>query len=77
MAVEEDLMRVMVTMEQQKEIIEEESEKSRIQRERARDSLWKQMELEGAVEKEQLIQRLEEASKLRGGKKKKRRGKKK
>jgi hypothetical protein len=35
------------------------------------------MELEGAVEKEQLIQRLEEASKLRGGKKKKRRGKKK
>jgi len=64
MAEEEALMRVFVLEEQKKEVIEEEAEKSRITRERAKDELWKQTTLEQQVDKEQLIQRLMEASKL-------------
>lgn len=41
MAEEEDLMRKFVIEEQKKEITEEEAEKSRILRERAKDELWK------------------------------------
>lgn len=52
MAEEEALMRVFVLEEQKKEVIEEEAEKSRITRERAKDELWKQTMLEQAVEKE-------------------------
>lgn len=46
MAEEEALMRVFVLEEQKKEVIEEEAEKSRITRERAKDELWKQTMLE-------------------------------
>lgn len=74
MAEEEALMRVHVLEEQKKEVIEEEAEKSRITWERAKDELWKQTMLEQAVEKEQLIQRLMEAAKLRGTRKRRRRG---
>jgi hypothetical protein len=55
MAEEEALMRVFMLEEQKREVIEEESEKSRITREREKDELWKQTNLEQAVEKEQLI----------------------
>ena len=41
MATEEELMRKHVIEEQKKEITEEEAEKSRILRERAKDDLWK------------------------------------
>jgi hypothetical protein len=52
MATEESLMRNFVIEEQKKEMQEEEAEKSRILRERAKDDLWKQTLLEQAVEKE-------------------------
>lgn len=74
MAIEEDGMRQFVIEEQKKEMNEEEAEKSRILRERAKDDLWKQTLLEQAVEKEQLIQRLMESAKLRATRKKRRRG---
>ena len=41
------------------------------------DEKWKMFMLETAIEKHQLIQQLMEASKLRGGKGKKKKGKKK
>lgn len=74
MAEEEALMWVHVLEEQKKEVIEEEAEKSRITRERAKDELWKQTMLEQAVDKEQLIQRLMEAAKLWATRKRRRRG---
>jgi len=52
MAEEEELMRKFVIEEQKKEITEEEADKSRIFREKAKDELWKQTMLEQSVEKE-------------------------
>ena len=77
MAEEDQSMRILNIEEQKNEQVEEESEKNQIARERARDALWDQMQKEAAIEKEQLIQRLEESAKLRGGKKKRKGGKKK
>lgn len=77
MADEEELMRVKNTQDQEQEMIEEEAEKNRLLRDHKREALWKETKMERAVEKEQLIQRLEEMAKFRGGKKKKKRGGKK
>lgn len=74
MAEEEALMRTKVLKDQAEEMDEEENEKSWMAREKAWDEQWDQMIVEQAVDKEQLIQRLEQMSKLRGSKKKKRRG---
>lgn len=77
MAEEERAMRILVTVEQKDEIMREEAERSRIAREKARDAAWKEFLMESELEKERLIQRLEDAAKMRKSKPKKKRGKKK
>lgn len=78
MAEEERNMRILVTMEQKDSMMKEEAELSRIQREKARDAAWKEFLMESELEKQRLIQRLEEAAKMRKSKpKRKGRGKKK
>lgn len=79
MAEEERAMRIITIAEQKDEIMKDEAEKSRIAREKARDAAWKEFLMESELEKQRLIQRLEEAAKMRKTrpKKKKRGGKKK
>ena len=52
MAEEEALMRTKVLKDQVEEMDEEENEKSRLAREKARDEQWDQMIVEQAVDKE-------------------------
>jgi hypothetical protein len=79
MAEEERAMRILVTAEQKDDIMKDEAEKSRIAREKARDAAWKEFLMESELDKQRLIQRLEEAAKMRKSrpKKKGRKGKKK
>lgn len=79
MAVEEGAMRILVTSEQKDEIMKDEAEKTRIATEKARDAAWKEFLMESELEKQRLIQRLEEAAKMRKSKpkRKKKGGKKK
>jgi hypothetical protein len=72
MADEESQMRILNTMEQKDTMVKEEAEANRIAREKARDAAWKEFLLESEVEKQRLIQRLEEAAKMRKSKPKKR-----
>jgi hypothetical protein len=58
-------------------MMKEEAELSRIAREKARDAAWKEFLMEAELEKQRLIQRLEEAAKMRKSKPKRRGGKKK
>lgn len=75
MAEEERSMKILDTAEQKDEIMRDEAEKSRIAREKARDAAWKEFLMESELEKQRLIQRLEEAAKMRKSKPKKRKGK--
>jgi hypothetical protein len=78
MSEEESQMRILNTMEQKDTLMKEEAELSRIAREKARDAAWKEFLMESELEKQRLIQRLEEAAKMRKSKpKRKGRGKKK
>ena len=79
MAAEEAAMRILVTAEQKDDIMKDEAEKTRIATEKARDAAWKEFLMEAELEKQRLIQRLEEAAKMRKSKpkRKKRGGKKK
>lgn len=79
MAEEERQIRILVTVEQKDEMMKEEAEMARIAREKARDAAWQEFLMEAELEKQRLIQRLEEAAKMRKNKPKKRgrRGKKK
>lgn len=79
MAAEEAAMRILVTAEQKDEIMKDEAEKTRIATEKARDAAWKEFLMEAELEKQRLIQRLEQASKMRKSKpkRKKKGGKKK
>lgn len=75
MADEENSMKILVIVEQREDIAKDEAEKSRIAREKARDAAWKEFLMESELEKQRLIQRLEEAAEMRK-KKPKRKGKK-
>lgn len=75
MAEEERSMKILVTAEQKDHIMQDEAEKSRIAREKARDAAWKEFLMESELEKQRLIQRLEEAAEMRR-KKPKRKGRK-
>lgn len=78
MAEEERAMKILVTVEQKDDMMKEEAELSRIAREKARDAAWKEFLMESELEKQRLIQRLEEAAKMRKAKpKRKGRAKKK
>lgn len=77
MAEEEGSMRILVTVEQKDAMMKEEAELSRIAREKARDAAWKEFLMESELEKQRLIQRLEEAAKMRKSKPKRKGGKKK
>jgi hypothetical protein len=78
MAEEERAMKILVTVEQKDDMMKEEAELSRIAREKARDAAWKEFLMESELDKQRLIQRLEEAAKMRKAKpKRKARGKKK
>jgi hypothetical protein len=75
MSTEEEAMSIKVTGEQERKIRDEEAEELSKAREAAREEIWKQMLYEAEIERQQLIQRLEESSKMRAergkGKKKK------
>ena len=64
-------MVILNTGEQADEISKTKAEESRIEGERKRDAAWKAFVTESELEKQRLIQRLEEAAKMRKGKKKK------
>jgi len=71
-------MKILVTVEQKDDMMKEEAELSRIAREKAREAAWKEFVMESELEKQRLIQRLEEAAKMRKTKRKKKgKGKKK
>ena len=69
---EETTMKILVLSEQFEGISKYEAELSRISREEARDAAWKEFLMESELDKQRLIQRLEEAAKMRKTKPKKR-----
>eukprot|EP00344_Euplotes_crassus_P008834 CAMPEP_0196994748 /NCGR_PEP_ID=MMETSP1380-20130617/1001_1 /TAXON_ID=5936 /ORGANISM="Euplotes crassus, Strain CT5" /LENGTH=379 /DNA_ID=CAMNT_0042410209 /DNA_START=9 /DNA_END=1148 /DNA_ORIENTATION=- len=77
MAEEERSMKILDTVQEKDRIMQEEAELSRIAREKAREAAWNEFIMESELERQRLIQRLEEAAKMRKGKKKGKKGKKK